>query len=100
MASELLDSVHSRISRKATELKEKADIPRIKGMPLFIGNVDSHDNEFKVVIEDLEVMWEAISGAVGAFFCNECKEFISVTYFDNVENKIRCGCGKLAYSWK
>jgi hypothetical protein len=100
MASELLDSVHSRISRKGKELQEKADIPSIKGMPMFIGNIGSHDNEFNVSIEDLEVMWEGITKTIQTFYCNDCETFISVKYFDNVENKIRCGCGNLAYDWK
>ena len=52
MAPELLDSVHSRISRKGTGLKEKADILKIKGMPLFIGNVESHEDEHKVSLDD------------------------------------------------
>ncbi|MFC1937138.1 hypothetical protein ACFLWY_01105, partial [Chloroflexota bacterium] len=100
MASELLDSVHSRISRKGNDLKEKADIPRIKGMPMFIGNIVSHDNEFNVSIEDLEVMWEGISKTIQTFYCNDCETFVSVRYFDNVKNKIRCRCGNLAYDWK
>jgi len=100
MASELLDSVHSRISKKGNDLKEKAAIPKIKGMPMFIGNIASHDNDFNVNIEDLEVMWEDISKTIQTFYCNGCETFISVEYFDNVENKIRCRCGNLAYDWK
>jgi energy-coupling factor transporter ATP-binding protein EcfA2 len=46
MAPELLDAVHSRISKKGNELKDKANIQKLKGMPMFIGNVTSHDNEF------------------------------------------------------
>ena len=100
MVSELLDAVHSRISKKGNELKEKADIPSIKGMPLFIGNTASHDNDFNASIEDLEVMWENISNTIQAFYCNDCETFVSVMYFDNVKNKIRCKCGNLAYDWK
>ncbi len=100
MISELLDSVHSRISRKGNDLKEKANIPRIKGMPMFIGNTASHDNDFNVTIEDLEVMWEGITKTVQIFYCNDCGTFISIMYFDNVGNNIRCRCGNLTYSWK
>ena len=100
MVSELLDSVHSRISKKGDELKDKANIPSIKGMPMFIGNIVSHDNDFNVNIEDLEVMWEGISKTIQTFYCNDCNTYISVKYFDNVENKIRCKCGNLAYDWK
>jgi hypothetical protein len=100
MASELLDAVHSRISKKGDELKDKANIPRIKGMPMFIGNISSHDSNFNVSIEDLEVMWEGIGETIQTFYCNDCETFISVKYFDNVENKIRCRCSNLAYDWK
>ncbi|MBA7560166.1 hypothetical protein ES708_01787 [subsurface metagenome] len=100
MASELLDSVQSRISRKGKGLKEKADIPSIKGMPMFIGNIGSHDGVFNLNIGDLEVMWEGISKTIRTFYCNDCETFISVKYFDNVGNKIRCRCGNLAYDWK
>jgi DNA repair exonuclease SbcCD ATPase subunit len=100
MAPELLDAVHSRISKKGNGLKDIANIPRVKGMPMFIGNTTSHDNNFKESIEDLEVMWDDIKATIHTFYCMECKKFISVKYFDNVENKIRCGCGKLAHDWK
>ncbi|MFC1968414.1 AAA family ATPase [Chloroflexota bacterium] len=100
MASELLDSVHSRISRKGSGLKEKADIPRLKGMPMFIGNIASHDREFIVGIEDLEVLWESIGETIRTFYCDGCETIISFKYFDNVKNKIRCSCGNLAYDWK
>jgi len=48
----------------------------------------------------LEVMWEGISETIQTFYCNDCETFISVKYFDNVENRIRCKCGNLAYDWK
>jgi energy-coupling factor transporter ATP-binding protein EcfA2 len=100
MASELLDAVHSRISKKGSGLKEIANIPRVKGMSMFIGNTTSHDTDFSVNIEDLKVMWEDISKTIQTFYCVDCKTFIAVKYFDNVGNKIRCRCGKLAYNWK
>ncbi len=100
MAPELLDAVHSRISKKGKGLKEKANIPRVKGMPMFIGNTTSHDNKYNESIEDLEVMWEDIKKTIHTFYCNNCKKFISIKYFDNVENRIRCGCGNLSYDWK
>ena len=99
MAPELLDSVHSRISKKGDGLKDNANIPRLKGMPLFIGNTTSHDNDFNVNIEDLKVMWEEIGQTIQTFYCDGCKTFVSIKYFDNVANKIRCACGKLSYEW-
>ncbi len=100
MAPELLDAVHSRISMKGNGLKDKADIQKLKGMPMFIGNVMSHDNEFTASIEDLAAIWEDIEKTIHIFYCKECRKFISIKYFDNVESKIRCGCGKLTYDWK
>lgn len=102
MASELLDAVHSRISKKGNELKDKANIQKLKGMPMFIGNVTSHDNEFTESIKDLAAIWEDIEKTIHIFYCDEdeCKKYISIKYFDNVESKIRCGCGKLTYYWK
>lgn len=100
MAPELLDAVHGRISKMGNGLKDKANIQKLKGMPMFIGNVMSHDNEFTENIEDLASIWEDIESAIHTFYCDECKKFISIKYFDNVASKIRCGCGKLTYDWK
>jgi ABC-type molybdenum transport system ATPase subunit/photorepair protein PhrA len=100
MAPELLDAVHARISKKGDGLKDKVNIQKLKGMPMFVANVTSHDNEFTESIEDLAAIWKDIEGTIHAFYCMDCKKFISIEYFDNVENKIRCGCGKLTYDWK
>ena len=69
-------------------------------MPMFIGNITSHDNEFNESIEDLAAIWEDIENTIHIFYCDKCRKFISIKYFDNVENKIRCGCPNLAYDWK
>ncbi|GJQ60025.1 MAG: hypothetical protein D8M57_17645 [Candidatus Scalindua sp. AMX11] len=100
MAPELLDAVHARISKKGNGLKGKANIQKLKGMSMFIANATSHDNEFNESIEDLAAIWEDIENTLHTFRCDECKKFISIKYFDNVESKIRCGCGKLTYDWK
>ena len=102
MAAELLDAVHSRISRKGNGLKDQANLQKLKGMPMFIGNITSHDNEFTESIEDLAAIWEDVENTIHTFYCDEdeCKKFISIKYFDSVESKIRCGCGKLTYDWK
>jgi uncharacterized protein YlaI len=100
MAPELLDAVHGRISKMGNGLKDKANIQKLKGMPMFIGNITSHDNEFTESIEDLASIWEDIENTIHTFYCDECKKFISIKFFDNVEGKIRCGCGKLTYDWK
>jgi hypothetical protein len=99
MASELLDSVQGKL-KASKELKALAEIPKIQGMPMLLGNTTSHDNEFQESIEDLEVMWEDVKKLIHCFFCTDCNKFISVRYYDSVEKKIRCGCGKLKYDWK
>ena len=60
MAPELLDAVQSKLSKSSKELKDAADIPKIKGMPMFVGNTTSHHNEFQESIEDLDAMWEDV----------------------------------------
>jgi DNA repair exonuclease SbcCD ATPase subunit len=100
VASELLDSLQNKVSKASPELKESADIPKIKGIPLLLGNVASHDNPFQESVEDLEVVWEDIKDLLHKFYCNECSKFISLSFYDSVEKKIRCGCAKLKYNWK
>lgn len=100
MAPELLDAVQSKLTKASKELKEKADIPKIKGMPMFIGNTTSHDNSFQESIEDLEAIWEDVKGLIHNFYCSDCDKFLSLKFYDNVENKIRCGCGNLKFDWK
>lgn len=99
MAPELLDSVQGKL-KASSELKALAEIPKIQGMPMLLGNTTSHDNEFQESIEDLEVMWEDVRKLIHCFFCTDCNKFISTKYYDSVEKKIRCGCGKLKYDWK
>jgi energy-coupling factor transporter ATP-binding protein EcfA2 len=99
MAPELLDAVQSKL-KASNELKAKADIPKVKGMPMFIGNTTSHDNEFQESIEDLEAIWDDVKGLIQNFYCSDCDKFLSLKFYDNVEQKIRCECGKLKYEWK
>jgi DNA repair exonuclease SbcCD ATPase subunit len=100
MAPELLDAVQSMLSKVSKELKDLADIPKIKGMPMLLGNTTSHDNDFQESIEDLEVMWEDTKTLIHCFFCTECNKFISIKNYDTVDYKIRCYCGKIKYDWK
>jgi len=100
MAPELLDAVQSKLAKASKELKEKADIPKIKGMPMFIGNTTSHDNSFQESIEDLEAIWGDVKDLIHNFYCSDCDKFLSLKFYDNVENKIRCGCGNLKFDWK
>ncbi|GAX62325.1 metal-dependent protease of the PAD1/JAB1 superfamily [Candidatus Scalindua japonica] len=60
IAPELLDAIQSKLAKSSEEMK-KMDIPRLKGMPMFVANITSDDNEFQETIDDLEVMWEDIN---------------------------------------
>ena len=100
MAAELLDAVQSKLSKASKELKDLAEIPKMKGIPMFLGNTTSHDNEFQESIGDLEVIWEDVKNLIHYFFCSDCNKFISIKHYDSVEKKIRCSCGDLKYEWK
>jgi len=99
MAPELLDAVQSKL-KASKELKETANIPKIKGMPMFVGNTTSHDNDFRASIEDLDAIWEDVKKMIRSFYCKECGKFISTKLYDPVKKKIRCGCENLIYDWK
>ncbi|WP_019037712.1 hypothetical protein [Psychroflexus tropicus] len=99
MAPELLDAVQSKL-KASKELKETANIPKIKGMPMFVGNTTSHDNDFQASIEDLDAIWEDVKKMIRSFYCKECGKFISTKLYDPVKKKIRCGCENLIYDWK
>ena len=68
-------------------------------MPMFIENTTSHDNDFQESIEDLEAIWDDVKNLIQNFYCSDCDKFLSLKYYDNVEKKIRCSCGKLKYEW-
>jgi len=99
MAPELLDAVQSKL-KASKELKETANIPKIKGMPMFVGNTTSHDNDFQASIEDLDAIWEDVKKMIRSFYCKECRKFISTKLYEPVKKKIRCGCENLIYDWK
>lgn len=103
MMNELLTSVQGTINKHSpTDLKNKNNIDRILGMPMFIGNKTSHDGKFKENISDLEVFWEDTKQLVKVFYCGDekCKSFIAMKFYDTAKNQIRCKCGKVCYDWK
>lgn len=100
MAPELLDAIQNKVSKASKVLKDLVDIPKIKEIPMLLGNTTSHDNTFQESIEDLEVMWEDVKNLIHFFFCSDCNKFLSIKYYNSLEKEIRCGCGKLKYEWK
>lgn len=102
MLNELLSAIQGTLNKQSVnDLKNKNNIDSILGSPMLIGNKTSHDNDFKENINDLEVFWDDLKKLIKTFYCPEekCKSFISLKNFDNVNNKIRCNCGKISYDW-
>lgn len=104
MCDELLNELKSKITKHGSEdLKaRKKIIERMVNSTIF-GNLVSHDNPLVAKIDDLKSMWDDIEDFEGIFYCQhaECKKpQVSMKYYDNVENTIRCGCGKTKYDWK
>ena len=103
MMSELLTGVQGKINKYSPgDLKSKHNIDSLLASPLLIGNKTSHDNTFKENLADLDVFWEDVKKLIKVLYCSDenCKSFISSKYYDNVNKKIRCSCGKLSYDWK
>ncbi|HZK03465.1 MAG TPA: hypothetical protein VFC94_03555, partial [Bacteroidaceae bacterium] len=104
MPNELLLGIRSKINKYSKELKGKSTpiIERIESSSI-LGNLLSHDNPFEPKIGDLKAFWKDIKELESVFYCqdSDCKkQQISVKYYDSVEKKIRCGCGKTKYDWK
>lgn len=103
MMNELLSSVQSKVNKQSpADLKTKNNIDNILASPILIGNKTLHDNSFKENINDLEVFWEDVKKLIKTFYCSEenCKSFVALKNFDNVNNKIRCNCGSVNYDWR
>ena len=102
MPDELLNELKSLIGKKSTELKAQTPIIDRVATSAILGNLLSHDNPIHPKMGDLKAFWSDIVTFEKLFFCEEtgCLKPISVKYFDNVGNRIRCGCGKLSYDWK
>ena len=102
MPDELLNELKSVINRKSSELKAQMTIIDRVANSNVLGNLLSHDNPFAPKMGDLKAFWSDVENLERLFYCNEtsCKKAVSTKYFDNVNNKIRCKCGKLVYDWK
>lgn len=103
MADELIGELKSRINGKSTELKTKIAIIDRVGNSAIMGNLLSHDNPFNPKLGDLKAFWNDIIELEKIFLCQEtnCKRpKVSLQNYDNVAQKIRCGCDATKYDWK
>ncbi len=100
MSDELLNELRSLINRKSNDLKaQMAIIDRVANSNV-LGNLLSHDNLFTPKMGDLKAFWSDIESLEHLLFCSDCHALVSIRYYDNVNNKVRCKCGKLNYDWK
>lgn len=100
MSDELLNELKSVIGKKSADLKaQMAIIDRVANSNV-LGNLLSHDNLFSPKMGDLKAFWSDIESLEHLLFCSNCQTPVSVKYFDNVKNKVRCKCGTLIYDWK
>jgi recombinational DNA repair ATPase RecF len=103
MADELICELKSRINDKSSDLKSKISIIEKVGNSLLLVNLLSHDNTFNPKIGDLRAFWFDIIELEKLFICQEstCKKpKVSLSNYDTVAKKIRCGCGSKKYDWK
>ena len=103
LSHELLSALKSSINKHGTtQIKNATVLGRLSGS-LFIGNVGSHDNPFTPNMADCKAFWADIKELETLFVCNACGRHVSVRHYDEVNKKIRCGCGSPAaqeWEWK
>lgn len=100
MSDELLNELRSLINKKSNGLKaQMAIIDRVANSNV-LGNLLSHDNLFAPKMGDLKAFWNDIESLESLFHCPDCHTSVSMKYFDNVNSKVRCKCGKKIYDWK
>lgn len=103
MLDELFSRIRSQINEQSPELKSYSTLfDRIQNSSM-LTNSASHDNPLIFKIADLRAMWSDFKEFMNLFYCqeNDCKKKeVSMKFYDNVDNKIRCGCGTTKFEWK
>ena len=101
MSDELLNELKAKINKKSPDLKSQMVIIDRVANSNVLGNLLSHDNPYEAKIGDLKAFWSDIESFENLFLCKDgkCESLISMKYYDNVKNQIRCSCGKVNYSW-
>lgn len=103
MPDEFIYELKSRINDKSPDLKTKISIIKKVGNSLLLVNLLFHDNPFNHKIGDLKAFWFDIIELEKLFIFQEstCKKpKVSLSNYDTVAKKIRCGCDATKYDWK
>lgn len=100
MSDELLNELRSLINKKSNTLKAQMVIIDRVANSNILGNLLSHDNLFAPKMGDLKAFWNDMENLESLFNCQHCHAYVSTKYFDNVNSRVRCRCGKIAYDWE
>lgn len=102
MPHELIISIKSEIKVCSPVLKNQFTlIDKILASPIL--NSLSHASTFNPKIGDLKAFWADILELEKIFICeqSDCKKpMVSLSNYDTVAKKIRCGCDHTKYDWK
>lgn len=104
MTPELLNEIKVRISKSSKgeyglQKKSEALISRTLASN-FIGNKDSHDNDYLMSLGDCKGFWKDVIDIEDLFRCDKCRKLINVDYYADDSKKIKCKCGNLQYDWQ
>jgi recombinational DNA repair ATPase RecF len=104
MAPELVNEIKSKINKSS---KSDAGLSPLINPVLsrtllsnFIGNKDSHDNDFDPSMGDCKAFWKDVLEIETAFKCGHCDTIINIKYYSTDSKEIKCRCGRLKYSWQ
>ena len=102
MAPELLNEIKAKITRSKGDdgLAKTADAVLTRTlMSNFIGNKDSHDNEYEASLGDCKAFWSDVLEIESKVKCPHCGKFLNMKYFAEDTKEIKCKCGRLKYPW-
>jgi hypothetical protein len=99
MSSELLSRLRATLYEKSPDLAKDKVFSDLAGSTL-IANLDSHDNTFKIVGGDIDVVVENLEKLSSLFNCAVCNRPIRANIPVPGEKAISCKCGKTKIPWK
>ncbi|MDP3111543.1 MAG: AAA family ATPase [Thermodesulfovibrionales bacterium] len=99
MVNELLSELKGKLKDRKCELKDQAVFERLSAS-LFLGNRTSHDSAFSESIDDLKMFYSDVLELEKLSRCSQCSDLISKKHYDDVEDTVKCSCGRLKYTWK
>jgi hypothetical protein len=99
MSHELLSELKSKLKDRKCELRDQSAFDRLSSS-MFLGNRTSHDSAFTESIDDLRMFYNDVQELEKLCRCSQCGNLVSKKHYDDVDNKVRCSCGRLQYNWK